>query len=217
MRPFVHVNCAMSADGKIAGTDRKQVRISSEEDMARVKGLRKKYDAILVGVGTVIADDPHLTIKGADYDTNPVRIVIDPHLRTPRDARVLDESAPTVIITLEGNEELAEDDDNGIDCEEIVFAGKEKIDLEKAFEYLADEIGIENILVEGGGRTISELFRSKLVDRYSVFVGPLIIGGSDSPTPCDGDGWVSDGGLKLTLTDSETLGDGVLLTYDVRF
>lgn len=217
MRPFVHVNCAMSADGKIAGTDRKQVRISSEEDMARVKGLRKKYDAILVGVGTVIADDPHLTIKGADYDTNPVRIVIDPHLRIPRDARVLDESAPTVIITLEGNEELAEDDDNGIDCEEIVFAGKEKIDLGKAFEYLADEIGIENILVEGGGRTISELFRSKLVDRYSVFVGPLIIGGSDSPTPCDGDGWVSDGGLKLTLTGSETLGEGVLLTYDVRF
>lgn len=216
MRPFIHVNCAMSADGKIAGTDRKQVRISSEEDMARVKGLRKKYDAILVGVGTVVADDPHLTIKGADYDTNPIRIVIDPHLRIPRDARVLDESAPTIVITLEGNEKLADDETDGIDCEEIIFAGKDKIDLEKAFECLAEEMGIENVLVEGGGRTISELFRSRLIDRYSVFVGPLIIGGSDSPTPCDGDGWVSEGGLELILTDSETLGNGVLLTYDVR-
>lgn len=216
MRPFIHVNCAMSADGKIAGTDRKQVRISSEEDMARVKGLRKKYDAILVGVGTVVADDPHLTIKGADYDTNPIRIVIDPHLRIPRDARVLDESAPTIVITLEGNEKLADDETDGIDCEEIIFAGKDEIDLEKAFECLAEEMGIENVLVEGGGKTISELFRSGLVDRYSVFVGPLIIGGSDSPTPCDGNGWVSEGGLELILTDSETLGNGVLLTYDVR-
>lgn len=216
MRPFIHVNCAMSADGKIAGADRKQVRISSDEDMVRVKGLRKKYDAILVGVGTVVADDPHLTIKGADYDTNPVRIVIDPHLRIPRTARVLDDLAPTVIITLEGNEDLAEDDENGIDCEEIVFAGKDTIDLAKAFEYLAEEIGIENILVEGGGRTISQLFRSGLVDRYSVFVGSMIIGGSDAPTPCDGDGWVRDNGLELTLTDCEILGNGALLTYDVK-
>ena len=57
MRPFIHVNCAMSADGKIAGEERKQIRISSDEDIARVKAMRKEYDAILVGVGTVIADD----------------------------------------------------------------------------------------------------------------------------------------------------------------
>ena len=76
MRPFVHVNCAMSADGKIAGSDRKQVRISSEEDKQRVKSLRKQYDAILVGVGTGVSDDPHLTIKGASFDENPVLIFV---------------------------------------------------------------------------------------------------------------------------------------------
>ena len=100
MRPFIHINCAMSADGKIAGEDRTQVRISSEEDKARVTNLRRKYDAILVGVGTVIADDPHLTVKGANYDTNPVRIVLDPHGRTPDEAKVLNEAAPTVMVTL---------------------------------------------------------------------------------------------------------------------
>ena len=58
MRPFILVNCAMSADGKLAGAERKQIRISSDEDITRVKNLRRKYNAILVGVGTVIADDP---------------------------------------------------------------------------------------------------------------------------------------------------------------
>jgi len=117
MRPFVHVNCAMSADGKIAGADRTQVSISSDEDKTRAKGLRRKYDAILVGVGTVIADDPHLTLKDLDYDTNPIRIVLDPHGRTPDEAKVLDERAPTVMVTLESC-------DREWDCEETIRVGR---------------------------------------------------------------------------------------------
>lgn len=210
MRPFIHVNCAMSADGKIAGEDRTQVRISSDEDKTRVKTLRKKYDAILVGVGTVIADDPHLTIKDGDYDTNPIRIVLDPHGRTPEDAQVLDERAPTVMVTLE-------DCNVEWDCEEIIRAGKDVIDLEKVLGMLAEDIGIENILVEGGGRTISSFFKAKLVDRYSVFVGGLVIGGASAPTPCDGDGWVAENGVELELKECEVLGNGALLTFEPRF
>ncbi len=209
MRPFIHVNCAMSADGKIAGVDRTQVRISSDEDKTRVKGLRKKYDAILVGVGTVVSDDPHLTMKDGDYDTNPIRIVLDPHGRTPDEAQVLDERAPTIMVTLE-------DCDTEWDCEEIIRAGKESIDLEKVLEELA-EFGIENVLVEGGGRTIASFFESRLVDRYSVFVGGLIIGGSDAPTPCDGKGWVSEGGIRMELRDCEILGNGALLTFEPKY
>ena len=209
MRPFIHVNCAMSADGKIAGADRTQVRISSDEDKTRVKTIRKKYDAILVGVGTVLADDPHLTSKDGDYDTNPIRIVLDPHGRTPDEAQVLDERAPTVMVTLE-------DCDREWDCEEIIRAGHGRIDLEAVLEELAD-FGIENVLVEGGGRTIASFFEARLVDRYSVFVGGLVIGGSDAPTPCDGDGWVSEGGLRLELRDCEVLGNGALLTFEPRY
>ena len=210
MRPFIHVNCAMSADGKLAGEDRTQVRISSDEDKTRVKNLRKKYDAIMVGVGTIIADDPHLTIKDGDYDTNPIRIVLDPHGRTPDEAQVLDERAPTVMVTLD-------DCDTEGDGEEVIRAGKDTIDLEKIMEELAEEIGIESILVEGGGRTIASLFKARMVDRYSVFVGGLVIGGANAPTPCDGEGWVAENGIKLELKDFEVLGNGALLTFEPRY
>jgi len=207
MRPFIHVNCAMSADGKLAGSDRKQVRISSDEDMTRVKALRRKYDAILVGVGTVISDDPHLTFKDGDYDTNPIRVVLDPHGRTPDEARVLDDRAPTVMVTLESC-------DREWDCEETIRMGKDAIDLPAVMEFLAEDIGIENILVEGGGITIASFFRAGLVDRYTVFVGGLVIGGSQSPTPCDGDGWVRESGVRMELKDCEVLGNGALLTFE---
>jgi 2,5-diamino-6-(ribosylamino)-4(3H)-pyrimidinone 5'-phosphate reductase len=194
----------VSADGKIAGVDRKQVRISSDEDMVRVKELRKKFDAILVGVGTVLADDPHLTVKELDYDTNPIRIIIDPHGRTPDDALVLDERAPTVMIT---------SCDREWDCEETMrFKGE--LCLSEMLETLAEEIGIESILVEGGGETIASFFKEGLVDVYTVFVGGLIIGGRTAPTPADGDGWVSEGGIRLVLKDSTVMGNGVVLTFE---
>lgn len=205
MRPFIHVNCAMSADGKLAGEDRTQVRISSDEDKTRVKGMRKQFDSIMVGVGTVLADDPHLTLKDRGYDTNPIRIVIDPHGRTPRDAQVLNDRAPTVMITLETCDVTWE-------CDKIIRAGTDTIDLDRAMQELA-EMGIENILVEGGGVTISHLFRNKMVDRYTVFVGGLIIGGKDAPTPCDGNGWVAENGIRLRIEDCQILGNGALLTF----
>ncbi len=208
MRPFIHVNCAMSADGKIAGSDRRQVRISSEEDKQRVKNLRRQYDAILVGVGTVLADDPHLTVKGLSYDENPIRIVLDPHGRTPHEALVVDGNAPTIIIT----DDFCEKTWNNATA---IRCGN-PLDLAKAMETLASE-GIENILVEGGGETIASFFKNRMVDRYTVFVGSMLIGGRISPTPVDGDGWISEGGIRLELKGTEVLGDGVLLTYNPIF
>ena len=204
MRPFIHVNCAMSADGKIAGTDRRQVSISSDEDKTRVKTLRKKYDSILVGVGTVIADDPHLTVKSLSYDENPIRIVLDPNGRTPDNALVVNSSAPTVIVTTKDCTKTWNDVN-------IIRSGK-NIDLSDVLDRLTAQ-GIESILVEGGGETIASFFREGFVDRYTVFVGSLIIGGRSAPTPVDGKGWVDTGGMRLSLKDVTMLGDGVLLTY----
>lgn len=207
MRPFVHINCAMSADGKLAGSDRKQVKISSSEDKARVKGLRNTYDAILVGVGTIIADDPHLTVKGKTFDENQVRIVIDPHGRTPKDALVVNDAAKTIIVT---DSNCTETWDNA----EVLRSG-EKINLPEVLDTL-NKMGIESILVEGGGETISSFFRENLVDKYTVFVGTLIIGGRNSPTPADGDGWVKENGIVLKFENCEKLGEGTLLTYSVE-
>ena len=207
MRPFIHVNCAMSADGKIAGADRKQVRISSEEDIARAKDLRKRYDAVLVGVGTVVADDPHLTVKGASFSENPLRIVVDPHGRTPKNALIVDGRAPTLILT---DDDCTEDWDHAA----VIRCGR-PFDLKAAMEKLS-ALDVENVLVEGGGETISHFFGNGLVDRYTVFVGGMIIGGRGSPTPADGDGWVRAEGIKMKMKSAEILGNGVLITYDVR-
>jgi 2,5-diamino-6-(ribosylamino)-4(3H)-pyrimidinone 5'-phosphate reductase len=205
LKPFVHVNCAMSADGKIAGCDRRQVRISSGEDMERVKTLRRTYDAILVGVGTVLADDPHLTVKGLGYEENPLRIVLDPDGRTPDGALVLDGRAGTVIVT---SGTCTRQWNNAVH----IRSGN-RIDLPEVIHDLA-HMGIESILVEGGGETIASFFRHGLVDRYTVFVGGLVIGGRSAPTPADGDGWVRENGVPMRLVSSETLGNGVLLTFE---
>ena len=206
MRPFVRVNCAMSADGKLAGEERKQIRISSEEDIKRVKALRKSYSAILVGVGTIIADDPHLTIKNANYEENPIRIILDTNGRIPDSARVLDGKAPTVIVTCEE----CTKEWPGV---ESIRCGKGRIDLTRLMEYLYKEYNLESIIVEGGGEIIASFFREKLVDEYSVFVGGLIIGGRNAPTPSDGDGWVAENGVRLKLFSAEVLGNGALLTF----
>ena len=203
MRPYIHINCAMSADGKIAGSERKQVRISSKEDKDRVKGLRMRYDAILVGVGTVIADDPHLTVKGRPIEENQVRIVLDPHGRTPEDAAVLNGMARTIIVTLDsctGTWQNAE------------VLRVPAFDIGDILSKLYDT-GIRSILVEGGGTTIASFLKAEAVDELTIFVGSMIIGGKDSPTPADGEGWVKDGGLHLALQGAEVLGDGVLLSY----
>ena len=205
MRPFIHINCAMSADGKIAGSERKQVRISSQEDKDRVKSLRRTYDAILVGVGTIVSDDPHLTVKGRTYEENQVRIVIDPKCRIPLDALVLDDRARTVIAVEDGR-------GKDIPGATIVECGS-PFDLDTLMERLS-QMGVGSILVEGGGETIASFFRSGLVDRYTVFVGSKIIGGRMSPTPADGDGWVMEEGFPLRLVGAEILGDGVLLSYE---
>lgn len=204
MIPFIHINCAMSADGKIAGPERRQVRISSDEDMGRVMVLRRLYDGILVGVGTVLADDPHLTVKGLENDENPVRIVLDPRGRTPGGAAVLDGRARTIMVTDAG-------------CGRT-WAGADVIrspgmDLRSIMEEVYEQ-GVESVLVEGGGETIASFFRNGLVDRYTVFVGGLIIGGRTSPTPADGDVGIGDPGMAMRLVSSEVLGNGALLTFE---
>lgn len=207
MRPYVQVNCAMSADGKIAGEDRTQVTISSPEDKERVKVLRRENDGIMVGVGTVIADDPHLTVKGLEYDENPIRIVLDPRGRTPNTALVLDNRASTIIVTLENCEKNWKD-------VTVIRTGQDAINLEHLMSELYS-MGIEKLMVEGGGETISALFKANLIDRYTVYVGNLLIGGRDSPTPADGKGWLAADGIRLNLNGFEKLGDGVLLDYTV--
>ena len=206
MHPMVIVNCAMSADGKISTKERKQVRISSEEDMTRVKELRLECDAILVGVGTILADDPHLTVKGHSKAEQPLRIVLDPHGRMPSGARVLNDWADTLVVTLQDCTATW----SGANVERL---GRKRINLHGLMAHL-NSLGVRTLMVEGGGETIFSFFEAGLVDRYMVFIGSVVLGGRTAPTPADGEGFLEADAYSLKLVGMERLGNGVLLRYE---
>ena len=216
MLPTVHVNCASSIDGKIAGRDRRQLRISSDEDMRRVHALRYRSDAILVGVGTIVADDPKLTVKyelvdglADDEGKQPAVVIIDPRGRCPVDALAL--NTETVFLVML---------DDSIEPEglpehvQLIRAGTGDLDLETMLEELGKQ-GIESILVEGGGETMWGFFSKGLVSTMTLYIGPMVIGGKDAPTVCDGDGNLSGDLLpEGKLVKVERSGEGVVLHYD---
>jgi 2,5-diamino-6-(ribosylamino)-4(3H)-pyrimidinone 5'-phosphate reductase len=184
--------------------------------------LRASADGVLVGIGTVLADDPSLTVKSEDRRVqrlqngragNPARVIADSRARTPDDATVLDDDAETYLLVSEAapaqrREALT---DAGAT---VIEAGSDRVDLASGLEQLEAE-GIGRLMVEGGGELIFSLFDAGLVDELSVFVGSLVIGGRDAPTLVDGDGFV-ESFPRLTLDDVERLDDGVVLSYDVR-
>jgi len=211
MRPRVIINAAMSVDGKIALRGGKRIKISDEEDFRRVHELRNSVDAILVGINTVILDNPKLLVKERYVKSprNPVRVVLDSHLRIPEDAIVLDGNAPTIIITTEDARERKLN-------AEIIKCGKGRVDLKCAMEKLYS-LGIRSVLVEGGGTVIYSFLKEKLVDEISVFVGSIIIGG-EAPTLAEGLGASSEDELiHLKLLEARALGSGVLLRYGVVY
>jgi 2,5-diamino-6-(ribosylamino)-4(3H)-pyrimidinone 5'-phosphate reductase len=217
----VVVNAAMSVDGKLSSRRREQIAISGPEDFDRVDRIRAAADGIVVGIGTVLADDPHLTLDVTDRrvqrqrhgrDGNPARIVVDSDGRTPTDARVLDDEATTYVLVAESAPDDRRDTlaDAGA---EVIVAGDDRVDLAVAVDKLADA-GLDRLMIEGGGEIIFSAFDAGLVDELSVYVGSLLIGGRDAPTLADGEGFADDF-PDLTLDDIERFDDGVVLSYAV--
>jgi len=206
----ITINCAMSADGKIALRTREQTRISNEEDKKRVHRLRNSVDAILVGVETVLADDPKLTVneKYVKRPRNPIRIVLDSRGRTPRKALVLDGGARTLIVT-------SDECKKTFPAADTIRCGKKEVDIRKLVPLL-EKLGIRTLLVEGGSKVIWSFLRTKLADEVNIFIGSMVIGGEESPTPAGGEGAAVEKEIvQLKLTSSKALGNGILLRYEV--
>ncbi|MCQ4332702.1 2,5-diamino-6-(ribosylamino)-4(3H)-pyrimidinone 5'-phosphate reductase [Natronomonas sp. F2-12] len=217
----VLVNAAVSADGKLSSRRREQIAISGEADFARVDRLRAEVDGIVVGVGTVLADDPslirhdeaHRRKRRGPNAPPPVRIVADSRCRTPTGADVLAGGPTTYLLTSEAAPPERREALRDVGAETVV-AGDERVDLGEAFGRLEDD-GIERLLVEGGGELIFSLFEAGLVDELTVFIGNMIIGGRDAPTLADGEGFVS-AFPELELAGVEQLDSGVVLEWTVR-
>lgn len=224
MRPFVFVNIAMSADGKISTRERRQVRISGSEDFARVDRIKAGSDAVMVGIGTVLADNPSLTVKSpelraervaAGKEEHPIRVVVDSAGRTPPDADILHKGTGRRIVAVsrkappERVEALREH-------AAVVVTGDEAVDLPALLAEL-DRQGVRRLMVEGGGTLIWALFAQGLVDELQTFVGNVIIGGKDAPTPADGTGFLREADFaRLHIIETERLDDGLLIRWSVE-
>ncbi|MEM2086608.1 MAG: 2,5-diamino-6-(ribosylamino)-4(3H)-pyrimidinone 5'-phosphate reductase, partial [Archaeoglobaceae archaeon] len=190
MKPHVLVNVASSLDGKISDETRKQLRISCKEDLQRVDELRAEADAIMVGIGTILADNPKLNVKSKELrdkrllegkTENPIKVVVDSKCRIPEDAEVFNGK---VIVAVSKLADLSRVEKISKKAEVVVF-GEEKVDLKALLEDLYNK-GVRKLMVEGGGTLISSLLKEGFVDEIFIYYAPIIIGGAKSPTICDG-------------------------------
>jgi 2,5-diamino-6-(ribosylamino)-4(3H)-pyrimidinone 5'-phosphate reductase len=221
-RPFVFINAAMSADGKIATIERRQTRLSGNLDFDRMDELRASSDAIMVGIGTVISDNPSLTVKSKErkekrradgLSENPPRIVVDSMARIPADSDIFLKGEGKRIIAV-SKSAPAENVRKLSNLADIICIGEKKVDLVGLLSELKN-MGINRLMVEGGATLNWGLISNGLVDEIYTFVGNIIIGGKTAPTLVDGEGCACDF-CRLALITCDRLEDGVLLKWKVN-
>jgi 2,5-diamino-6-(ribosylamino)-4(3H)-pyrimidinone 5'-phosphate reductase len=227
-RPYVFVNMAMTADGKIDTVERQGARISGAADTARVDRLRAGADAVMVGGHTLFSEDPRLTVRDPELvarrvrtgrEAQPVKVGVSSRVEhsgarslrsegdfvTAGDGRVLlCTSSQTDARTAAALAGL------GI---EVIVAGDDRVDLKGALSALAER-GVERLMVEGGSTLVAALLEAGLVDELQLAVAPLVFGGETAPTPVGGPGWSRAEARDLFLVEAETSTDGdVVLRY----
>ena len=224
MKPYVILNAAMTLDGKIA-TKTGSSEISGQKDLERVHEIRKEVDGIMVGIGTVLADDPRLTVHkiNAKKEDNPVRIVVDNKARTPLNFRILNDDAETVIAVSSICDENNENSDEEAvkrakELEKranVFYSSSETVDLKEFLEFLYS-LGIESMMLEGGSTLNFSMIRDGLIDEIKICIAPMVVGGKDSKTFFDGEGfdYMKDA-VKLELVNNFPLDKDFIMEYKV--
>jgi 2,5-diamino-6-(ribosylamino)-4(3H)-pyrimidinone 5'-phosphate reductase len=214
-KPYVILNSAMTIDGKIA-TKTGSSEISGNEDLIRVHKLRRDVDAIMVGINTVITDDPRLTVHKipANIEDNPIRVVIDSQARTPISSRILNSDAPTLIVVSEAASSKKIKRLN--EMVEVMICGKNSIDLITLMENLTLK-GIKSLMLEGGSTLNYSMLIGGLVSEMRICIAPMVAGGKDAKTLADGAGvnYMRDA-IKLKLKKSYILGEDIIVEYMVN-
>ena len=212
--PFVVMKTAMTLDGKIATAAGNSKWISNEVSRRRVHELRDVYDGILVGIGTVLADDPALTTRLASQSgKNPLRIVVDSRARTPLTAKVVtDGQAETLIAVTAAAEAAKVEALRQAGVEVLVVNDGQQVDLKQLFCRLGER-GICSIFVEGGALINYSLLKAGLIDKVYSFIAPKMVGGSSAPGPVGGDGVETlDQAFLLEDVETELLAGDILVS-----
>jgi diaminohydroxyphosphoribosylaminopyrimidine deaminase / 5-amino-6-(5-phosphoribosylamino)uracil reductase len=199
-RPFVTAKFAASLDGRIATATGESRWITSEAARAAARRLRHTHDAVLVGVNTVLADDPELTTR-IEGGRSPLRVVVDSSLRTPASARILRSGSGSALVATTARadaERLAQLRDLGVDVE-IIESAPSGVDLQALLGVLGAR-GLISVLIEGGASVLGSAFDAQIVDKVVAMLAPRIIGGDAATNAVGGTG-------VLTLAAAHLLHD----------
>ena len=220
-RPHIFVNIAASADGKIDTVARRGAQISSPDDWERVDRLRASSDAIMVGGKTLVSEDPRLEIRSEilrlqriklGKPENPIKVAVVSQADFREGSRFLNRSGSRVIIFTTRRTPASLISKLEQVGAELYVLGENRVDLSQAMSILYDE-GIRQLMVEGGGTLISELFRLRFVDELYLYMAPLIFGGSNAPTMADGPGFERESAIHLKLENVSSFPDGGILVH----
>jgi len=224
-RPYTYINVAMTADGKIDTFERKGAAISSRRDKERVDQLRAASDGILVGGRTLLDEDPKLTVKSESLRAervarglapNPVKIGVATLANLKTESEFLKAGPARVVIfttTQTSRDQLEDLRARGV---EVFVHDQPRVDLILMMKTLK-KIGIDHLMVEGGGTMIFELIRLGLVDEITAYVAPMVFGGANAPTLADGLGVPREAAIPLQLKEVEKWEDGgVILRYIIN-
>jgi 2,5-diamino-6-(ribosylamino)-4(3H)-pyrimidinone 5'-phosphate reductase len=220
-RPYVFINVAMTADGKMDTFERQGAAISSARDKARVDELRANVDAILVGGKTLLEEQPKLTVKSEalresrvqrGLAPNPIKVGVTTVADIPLESDFIKAGPARVVIfttNQTSKEQLARLKASGI---EIFIHTEPRVNLTLMLQTLK-KIGVDHLMVEGGGTMNFELMRLGLVDELMIHVAPMIFGGANAPTLADGLGLTRNDAIALKLINIEPYEDGGILLH----
>ena len=212
-KPFIVLKAAMTLDGKIATATGQSKWITNETSRAYGYKLRDIYDGIMVGINTVIEDNPMLTAR-VDGGKNPIRIVVDSSLRIDINANVVqDKSAKTIVATTDkaDKDKILKLQAQDVDVIVVDKDENDKVDIEKLLDILGQQ-NICSILVEGGATLSGSFVAKKLVDKVYFFIAPKIVGGKEAKTPVAGTGILNlQEALALKDIQIEKLEEDILI------
>jgi 2,5-diamino-6-(ribosylamino)-4(3H)-pyrimidinone 5'-phosphate reductase len=208
------INAAMTIDGKIA-TNRGDSTISSKQDLRRLHRLRSSVDAIIIGISTVIVDNPRLTVRLVKRcGTTPVRIIVDSTGRIPLDSKILKSASKIntiVAVTSKASDKRIDKIKSAGAM--VIVAGTRTVDLKELF-YILKKIGFNKILVEGGGELNWSVLQLGIVNELMVTVAPRIVGGRTATTLVEGDGYTRiTEGIKMELIKISRQNNGEVILY----
>ena len=223
-RPFVYLNMASTLDGKITSARREYPQFPSNHDLARMDELRARADALMVGAGTLRADDPSLHIRTeaarrsraeAGKPEGLRTVIVLGHGELPVEAKVFhrDDEADTIVATLDGRAaKLKSQFPAATDIWEL---GRTSVDLSELLRRLGEK-GVRSLLLEGGGELNARMFKASLVDEINLTVCPCLLGGRDAPTFLEGEGWPMEDRRNLTLLSCHETDGELFLRYRVN-